>query len=137
MSKSKMANSMTDDVDEIVSKNLRMRRIFLGLHQQDLAMAANITVQQIQKYELGKNKLSSSKLYILAKFLKVPVNYFFYRTKLYTREFEEYLAEVKGKNTDQVSEEEVIKFIKYYVAISDRGIRKHFLDLIKSIAYDR
>ncbi len=54
-----------------------MRRKFLGLSQEALADQIGLTFQQVQKYERGTNRISASKLYDIARVLKVPVGYFF------------------------------------------------------------
>ena len=45
--------------------------------QTALGDAVGLTFQQIQKYETGRNRIGSSRLYELAKVLDVPVSYFF------------------------------------------------------------
>ena len=60
-----------------LGSKLRMRRLALGLTQTKVAQAINVTFQQIQKYEKGTNGISSLRIMQLAKFLKVPVVYFF------------------------------------------------------------
>lgn len=44
-----------------------------GLSQSDLAATIGLTFQQLQKYERGVNRISASKLYLLARHLNVPV----------------------------------------------------------------
>lgn len=48
-----------------------------GLSQSDLAATIGLTFQQLQKYERGVNRISASKLYLLARHLNVPVSAFF------------------------------------------------------------
>tara|TARA_Y100000590_G_scaffold412021_1_gene506624 strand:- start:46 stop:414 length:369 start_codon:yes stop_codon:yes gene_type:complete len=60
-----------------LGSKLRMRRLALGLTQTKVAIAINVTFQQIQKYEKGTNGISSLRIMQLANFLKVPVVYFF------------------------------------------------------------
>jgi len=60
-----------------LGSKLRMRRLAMGLTQTKVAQAINVTFQQIQKYEKGTNGISSLRIMQLAKFLKVPVVYFF------------------------------------------------------------
>jgi transcriptional regulator with XRE-family HTH domain len=60
-----------------LGKKLRMRRLSLGLTQTKVALAINVTFQQIQKYEKGTNGVSSNRLMQLSNFLKVPITYFF------------------------------------------------------------
>ena len=56
---------------------LKIRRLALGLTQTKVALAINVTFQQIQKYEKGTNGISSLRIMQLANFLKVPVIYFY------------------------------------------------------------
>ncbi len=64
-------------VDSHVGARIRIRRKLLGLSQSRLAEALNLTFQQVQKYERGTNRVSASKLYDVARFLQVPIAYFF------------------------------------------------------------
>lgn len=67
----------TNQVDAIVGQKLRELRMLAGLSQSDLAATINLTFQQLQKYERGVNRISASKLYLLARHLNVPVSAFF------------------------------------------------------------
>jgi transcriptional regulator with XRE-family HTH domain len=49
----------------------------MGLTQSDVADHLGISFQQIQKYELGRNRISASRLHLAAQLLKVEVGYFF------------------------------------------------------------
>ena len=64
-------------VDIHVGARLRQRRHLVGLSQSKLSESVGLTFQQIQKYERGTNRISSSRLYEFAKVLAVPVSYFF------------------------------------------------------------
>ena len=64
-------------VDRHVGALIRARRKAVGMSQSELADALNITFQQIQKYERGTNRVSSSKLYEIAQKLDVPLVTFF------------------------------------------------------------
>ena len=66
-----------DNIDKLVSRRLKMRRMILGLSQNDLGKAVDVSIQQVQKYEKATNRISSGKLFAFAKFLKVPINYFY------------------------------------------------------------
>ena len=63
--------------DLLVGARVRLRRKQLEVSQTDLAKICGITFQQIQKYERGANRISASKLYEIAKHLKVSMSYFF------------------------------------------------------------
>src|SRR5690242_12280701 len=64
-------------IDVHVGKRIRLRRTLLGISQTSLADAIGITFQQVQKYEKGSNRVSSSRLMDVAKALDVEVPYFF------------------------------------------------------------
>ena len=65
------------NIDYIVSQNLRKRRLIFGLTQQEIATVLGVSVQQVQKYENGINRISSGKLYRLAHLLELPLINFF------------------------------------------------------------
>ena len=64
-------------VDVHVGARLRVRRTLLGMSQTTLGDAIGVAFQQMQKYERGTNRISSSRLYALARVLDVPLQYFF------------------------------------------------------------
>lgn len=66
-----------NEIDKLVARRLRHKRRELGISLSQLGNHINVTVQQIQKYESGINRISSGKLYYIAKYLDVPVSYFF------------------------------------------------------------
>ncbi len=64
-------------IDIHVGDRLRARRTLLGLTQEMLADAVDLTFQQIQKYERGANRIGASKLFQFAQILGISVAYFF------------------------------------------------------------
>lgn len=64
-------------VDLHVGARIRLKRKLAGISQMQLADALGITFQQIQKYEIGSNRMSASKLHAAALVLKVPMAWFF------------------------------------------------------------
>jgi transcriptional regulator with XRE-family HTH domain len=53
-------------VDAHVGRQIRARRILVGLSQNELGNALGISFQQIQKFERGANRAAASRLYQLA-----------------------------------------------------------------------
>lgn len=64
-------------VDEHVGERIRQRRTMLGMTQDQLAAALEISYQQVQKYETGANRVSAGRLFEIATFLETEVGYFF------------------------------------------------------------
>ncbi len=74
--KHKQGNTL-DLVDVHVGARIRLRRTLLGMSQEKLGEAVDLTFQQIQKYERGTNRVSASRLHQFAQALNVPVSFFF------------------------------------------------------------
>jgi transcriptional regulator with XRE-family HTH domain len=68
---------MKHPVDLHVGQRVRQRRWLLGMTQEQLAEKVGIKFQQIQKYETGANRISSSRLWDISEVMDVPVNFFF------------------------------------------------------------
>ena len=64
-------------VDVHVGVRVRLRRTLLGMTQTDLSDVLSLSYQQVQKYEIGMNRISASRLFDLSRVLDVPVEYFF------------------------------------------------------------
>ena len=64
-------------VDRHVGRRVEARRRELGLTQTELSRAIGVTFQQVQKYEKGANRVSASKLWEIAEFLKVDIAHFY------------------------------------------------------------
>ena len=60
-----------------VGERLRLRRRLLGLTQEQLADDADLSPQQIHKYETGQSQLSAARLIQFGLLLDVDVTWFF------------------------------------------------------------
>ena len=65
------------DLDIRIGINIRVRRMMLGLTQQQLAELTGITYQQISKYEKGIHRVYADVILRLAHILAVDVSFFF------------------------------------------------------------
>jgi transcriptional regulator with XRE-family HTH domain len=72
-----MATKVPDLVDKHVGSRVRMRRLMLGMSQEELGDKLGISFQQVQKYEKGTNRISASRLHEMSEILQVPVPFFF------------------------------------------------------------
>lgn len=66
-----------DAVDLHVGERIRARRQELNLSQSRLGEVVGVTFQQVQKYERGGNRVGAGRLFRIASFLEVPVEYFY------------------------------------------------------------
>ncbi|MFB2566902.1 helix-turn-helix transcriptional regulator [Rhizobium sp. IMFF44] len=70
-------NAEVHPVDRHVGRQIRLLRVQCNLSQGDLGKGVGISYQQMQKYETGKNRVSASMLYEIARFLQVSPERFF------------------------------------------------------------
>jgi transcriptional regulator with XRE-family HTH domain len=68
---------MTHPVDMYVGKRIRHRRWALSMSQAALGEKIGVKFQQVQKYEIGANRISASRLWEVSKALDVPISFFF------------------------------------------------------------
>ncbi len=127
-----------DNIDKLVSRRLKMRRMILGLSQNDLGKAVDVSIQQVQKYEKATNRISSGKLFAFAKFLKVPISYFYDQNESNSSAIGNALAEDQEAfgegETELVSEKEILSLIKAFGEVSNPHSRKKIIELVKTMA---
>ena len=63
-----------DAIDREVGRRVRQLRRSRGLSQTGLGESAGVTFQQIQKYERGTNRISTSMLVSIARAMKIPLS---------------------------------------------------------------
>jgi transcriptional regulator with XRE-family HTH domain len=68
----------TGNVDTYIGQRIRARRMQLGISQQDLGEALNVSFQQIQKYEKGFNRVSAATLIAIAGIMEVEPAHFYH-----------------------------------------------------------
>lgn len=129
---------LENHVDGKVGFRIKLRRGMLRLTQEELAKKLGITFQQVQKYETGKDRVSSSRLWDLANALDVPVSFFF-EDLVQNGDVLQFAAPKKGnKNTSPQSEsekeDELTELIRAYLQIKEDAVKKHLLELAKSLA---
>lgn len=64
-------------IDEHLGQRIQLRRVMMGMSQQDLARRCGVSFQQIQKYETAGNRIPASRLFDLSMALDTPVSFFF------------------------------------------------------------
>jgi transcriptional regulator with XRE-family HTH domain len=131
------SNRSANPIDAHVGGQVRLRRMMMGMSQEWLGEQMGLTFQQIQKYEKGVNRIGASRLWVLAKVLKVSIDFFY-----------EGLA-VDGSGAaltgmaEQPSEKYVVEFLnsreglelnRAFSKITDHKVRRSIVDLVRSLA---
>jgi transcriptional regulator with XRE-family HTH domain len=128
-------------VDRHVGSRVRLRRVLIGMSQEKLGEAVDLTFQQIQKYEKGTNRIGASRIQQIAKVLEVPVSYFFEGAPV-----DDDAATVggfaerdpgAGYVADFLSTAEGIQLVRAFVRIRDVKVRKRIVDLVEAMASDQ
>lgn len=120
----KKKNLHSREITISVGKQIRKRRVEIGLTQEQLAERLNISYQQIQKYETATNRVSASQLYLLAEELDVAVSYFFEGVDGGDNGAQEH----GGKNRQTLS------FVRNFTEIQEPELKAVVGALVKSLA---
>jgi transcriptional regulator with XRE-family HTH domain len=60
-------------IDVAVGRNVRIWRMARGMSQAQLASRLGVTFQQLQKYEVGANRIGTGRLVKVAAVLSIPI----------------------------------------------------------------
>ena len=123
-------------VDIHVGNRVRQRRTLMGLSQERLASALDLTFQQVQKYERGANRIGAGRLFQLARALEVPVAYFFEDLDDGGTIAQAAVAEdgPTPYQADPMAQRETLLLVRAYYAIPDPAVRRRMLDLMRSMS---
>ena len=62
-----------EQINKIIGEHIKLVRIKHKKSRGDVADAVKLSQQQIQKYELGVNRISLEKAYEIAEYLKIDI----------------------------------------------------------------
>ena len=130
-----MAKKVPNPIDTHVGKRVRMRRMMLGLSQEKLGDALDLTFQQVQKYEKGTNRIGASRLQHISHILQVPVAFIFegapHQPGQATGSGD---APSPAYVSDFLATSDGLALTKAFMRIKDRKLRRHIVDLVEEIA---
>jgi transcriptional regulator with XRE-family HTH domain len=130
-------------VDRHVGARMRQRRTLLGMSQTKLGDAVGLTFQQVQKYEHGSNRVSSSRLFEFAKVLDVPVAYFF--DEMPANALSGRPMSGRGRKgfgeagtpfeqeKDPLIKRETLELVRAYYKIREARVRKRIFEMVKAV----
>jgi transcriptional regulator with XRE-family HTH domain len=123
-------NKRPNPVDVHVGSRVRMRRLMLGMSQEALAKAFGLTFQQVQKYEKGMNRISSSRLQQAAGVLGVDIPFFFEGAA--DRQVTSALP--MQYINDFVSSQDGLRLIRAFRRIDSSAMRRAIVGLVQELA---
>ncbi|ALG73407.1 transcriptional regulator [Azospirillum thiophilum] len=124
-----------NEVDVFVGQRLRELRMLAGLSQSDVASALGLTFQQLQKYERGFNRVSSSRLFKLGQFFRVPVSVFFEGLENRQAVPEgEVPAAGREEPDNTLQSREALMLARYFQSIRDPQVRAAIRELAERCA---
>ena len=112
------------EIDIIIGKRVRQKRLLMGLTQEKLGDLVGVKFQQIQKYEAGYNKISSSRLWDISKALQVPITFF----------FDDLDSAIENPSIDNeiLNSKESMQILKCYYSL-DESAKNSLKEFLKSI----
>ena len=128
-----------DPIDQHVGARIRQQRVLKGLSQTKLGKALGVSFQQVQKYERGFNRVGASNLHRIATVLGVDVSFFFRELEgpesaKTTSNYSSGKSSEGSAGEDPFASREILNLVSYYTQITDVGIRKSVLALLRDLS---
>ncbi len=123
-------------IDKHVGSRVRMRRMMLGMSQEKLGDALDLTFQQVQKYEKGTNRIGASRLQQISHILQVPVSFFFEGAPASGRPIEMGEAPSPAYVSDFLASSDGLALTKAFMRIKEPKVRRRIVDLVEAIVGD-
>src|SRR5262249_45735522 len=121
-------------IDKHVGSRVRMRRMMLGMSQEKLGDALDLTFQQVQKYEKGTNRIGASRLQQISHILQVPVSFFFEGAPAMPgRPIGIGDAPSPAYVSDFLASSEGLALTKAFMRIKDPKVRRRIVDLVEAV----
>ena len=124
-------------IDEHIGQRVQLRRVMMGMSQQDLARMCGVSFQQIQKYETAGNRIPASRLFELSTALDTPISFFFLglpgNIPPETRNGRRPAHVSDGGSDDPLAKNETLELIKLYWKLPNDGQRQTILRMLKSL----
>jgi transcriptional regulator with XRE-family HTH domain len=131
-----MVKKSPNPTDKHVGSRVRMRRMMLGMSQEKLGDALDLTFQQVQKYEKGTNRIGASRLQQISRILQVPVAFFFEGAPHGSESHGSTEAPSPAYVSDFLATSDGLALTKSFMRIKDPKLRRRIVDLVEQIAGD-
>ena len=121
----KQAAKRPSSIDVAVGRNVRIWRMARGLSQAQLASRLGVTFQQLQKYEVGANRIGTGRLVKIAGVLRIPITALFDGTDA---------ADPSRSLLALVSDSRSFRLAHAFAAIKHNAFRLSLVELVERIA---
>ena len=125
----------TGRIDVHVGTQLRLRRLIVGLSQEELGSRLGISFQQIQKYETGANRISAARLFEISQELDVPISWFF--KDLPAEEGAPSAsapADPAVRSAERSDPRETGELLRHFSSIEDHDVRRKIIEMVEVLA---
>ena len=112
---------MAHPVDVHVGRKLKEIRTLRRYSQTDVAQRLGLSFQQIQKYEIGSNRIAASRLFELTQIFDVPPAYFFEDLD-------------KEGTSDKTAQDSGAKIINALSSIKDEAVKSRIVTFIEDVS---
>jgi transcriptional regulator with XRE-family HTH domain len=112
-------------IDVAVGRNIRIWRMAKGMSQAHLANRLGVTFQQIQKYEVGANRIGTGRLVKAAAILGVPIATLFDGVDR---------ADDASALLSLVADSRSFRLAHAFAAIKDGTLRLSLVNLVEKVA---
>lgn len=121
-------------VDIHVGGKVKLFRNMAGVTQTALADSLGLTFQQVQKYEKGTNRVSSSKLYEISRILGRDIKEFFEGIDEKTVGVDgDATGDFGNQITELMSSREGLRLNRAFVQIGDKQLRGKVIAVVESL----
>ena len=116
-----------ENLYKTIGNKIKIKRVECGLTQADLGKKLGLTFQQVQKYEMAKNKVGIDKLYKISNILNTDIYYF----------LDENVSSKIADELEIIKEQDkiiIIKMIKNFIRIKSDKLKIKIIDLVKELS---
>lgn len=127
-----MGTKRVSVVDSLIAERVRGYRKQCRITQSQLAEKLGITFQQVQKYEMGVNRIGAGRLFEIASLFDVPIQALFPESKKSIERAEKSTAESK-EISDFALSVDGWRLCRSFLQINDPQQRKKIIALVQEI----
>jgi transcriptional regulator with XRE-family HTH domain len=121
-------------IDIYVGSRIRMRRMMIGMSQEKLGDALDLTFQQVQKYEKGTNRVGASRLQQISNALGVNPAFFFEEASSSPRDRRADGADpAPNFVSDFLATSDGLALVKAFARIESPKIRRAIVDFVEQV----